>query len=229
MKLQREVNALLTAISPTTNPVTDRFGGFRDWGADSWHPGAGYSPIHTGQDHSTRPKPTIRMPVSGTHWGDWRDHPVGSYVMIIPSIEGSPAEHSAIYLLHCEPTSPQWMQVNQGSHLTDHGGHGIGAPHLHAEIAVTPELGAEIREAAPLDMTPVGTGHWRARARAAQLDVGEVLVEIGHQIQGFALEQITRDVIVRGSYPEYRLSNHSRLGEREIWILNPAKIFGRGI
>lgn len=223
--LQQELNALRRMIPPTHNVETDAFGAFRDWGSRTWHPGAEYAPIHTGRDYAVHPDHIIRMPLDGTHWGDWRPHPVGSYVMILPSIEGSPAQHSAIYLIHCEPTNPQWAYLNQGAFLTDHAGYGVGAPHVHVEVAVTPELGELLNGAGLLDMTPIGEGHWLARARAAALEVNEVLEELGAQIDTWSIEQITRDVIVRGVYPEYRLSKHSKLGA-PVWILDPEALYG---
>lgn len=226
--MEKEIVALRRMIPPTHNLLTDAFGGFRDWGQrrNQWHPGCGYAPIHTGGDYAVHPDPIIKMPVTGTHWGDWRPHPVGSYVMILPSIEGQPAQHSAIYLIHCEPTNPQWMFLNQGEYLTGHAGYGVGAPHLHVEVAVTPELGRRLYGAGALDMTPLGEGHWKARARAAALDVNKVLDEVAHQIDRFSIEQITRDVIVRGTYPEYRLSRHSKIGEGAVWLLNPEALCG---
>ena len=226
--LQQELNALRRMIPPTHNTETDAFGAFRDWGPGNgkWHPGAGYAPIHTGRDYAIHPDHILRMPLDGTHWGDWRPHPVGSYVMILPSIEGSPAQHSAIYLIHCEPTNPQWTYLNQSQHLTDHAGYGVGSPHVHVEIAVTPELGRLLYGTGMLDMTPIGEGHWKARARAAGLDVNAVLKELGAQIDQWAIEEITRDVIVRGVYPEYRLSSRSWLGNGPIWIIDPESVYG---
>lgn len=215
-----EINALVTMQPPTLNRRTDAFGFSRAWGFETWHPQAAYSPIHAGVDFSAEPNEHIQAPCDCMAWGWFVDGSVGAYTMIIPKISGSPSEEIALYLFHCEPTGRRWADFLRSERITKHAGYGIGAPHLHLECAVTPDLACALHAAGLLDLHRITKGHWMDKAREAEFSQSQAYQRVQKQKREWGISLVFNDAIVRGALPPYRRSRHSRIGKGETWIID---------
>jgi hypothetical protein len=211
------IKELFNAAAPTGNPVTDTFGVFRHWGNDGgWTPSAEYSPVHTGVDYSSKPESKILMPVDGFVWGEKIAGMVGSFCLMRP-------EHSDQYLFtffHCEPTGSLWKHYKKGDEITTQAGYGIGAPHLHEELALTHSLGSHLRHRGILRGI-----NWRdvVEKRCDELGFGksEVLVRIRSMMASRGIVDIGENYIVLNGLPDYRKSKHSKVGTGLTYLVDP--------
>lgn len=210
---------IFNAVLPTGNPLTDRFGIFRDWGPGGWTPSDEYSPIHTGVDYSARPDGKIVSPIDGYVWGEKIDGLVGSYCIIRP-------EHSDQFMFtffHCEPTGAEWKKVNKGSFITDHAGYGIGDPHLHFELATTHAVGRHLRHLGILRHI-----NWRAVAEKRCEELGFNRDTVLSKIRAFKASRGVIDIganyVVVSGLPDYRRSKHSKVGIGPTYIIDPTAV-----
>ena len=148
--------------------------------------------------------------------------------MFIPYIAGKPTRNIILYYVHAEPADPVWTPVSADGVLTVHGGHGIGAPHLHHESAVTPRLGRALIAAGMLDENPVAPDHWQRRAAEAGIDVPRASDRVEKQLVRDGLLSVHRThIVVGGGYPKYKRSRLSDVGYGETWIIDIAQVAGR--
>lgn len=231
---EHEIDTLLQLKRPTPNRVTDYFGFHRRWGEKTWNPNAGYSPVHAGVDYSARPLADIVAPIDCLAWGDInrRDptvpESVGSYVMMRPILStGEPSKYIALYFFHCEPTAPRWQEYKQDEVMTQHAGHGIGAPHLHFEVVVAEGLGKELVTRGILQEDGVKQREWQLKAKFAKIDEREALQSIRHQVNTWAIRGIYKDYFVRVGLPQYRKSQYSNVGTGLTYVIDPAIIVGQ--
>lgn len=235
------VATLVSATPETANPVTDRFGAFRDWadvglvdpdtGRPGWNPSRGYRPIHYGVDYSVRPDAHLRAPFRMMTWGLIAADPaIGSMVLNIPlRADRSPNDSAILYWLHCTPTKPQWCAHTTGEVVTENAGHGVGAPHLHRELAVTLDLYEALVDAGLLRTDVVTEDEFTQRARDRNMPVDAVLRRIRQQIDGDGIIRIERDAIVMQRFRNAdKLSRHSRVGRDITVLVNPIAVIGGG-
>lgn len=224
MSFDHEIAALQTLQRPTSNPVTDPFGYYRVWGGSGWTHSKLYSPIHAGQDYSARPESVIAAPCDGWAYGEYMTGSIGSYTMFRPITPRGPSEHIALYFIHCRPTAKEWTQYQTGDPLTVHAGYGIGAPHLHYEIAVTEQFGRVLELEKILNPAHVTLRDWRLKAKEAGLPARRVLQRISDQMKAWGIQRVCYDYIVRESLPKYKRSQHYEVGNGPTWILDPERI-----
>ena len=221
--MQNEIDALLALKRPTTNRMTDAFGVHRDWGGSGWLPVSEYSPVHLGTaDYSARTDPDIVAPGPGMVYGEMVDGPVGSCTSFRPRLSGGDiSKDILIYLIHCEPTVSRWAPVEEGEVITRNAGHGIGAPHLHFEVAVTPELAKALQHQGLLSHHAV-TREWLSfRARSSGLDDHRTMESVDAQLRRWGVTALYHDAIVlRGPLPSYKRSRYSDVGRGLTWVID---------
>ena len=214
-----EIKVLRSMKPPTANRITDRFGTMRLWGSTGWYPNSAYSPLHWGIDYSARGDAGVYAPVDGQVWGEFVGGAVGSCTSFIPHIDGKPTKHVIAYLIHCKPTGKQWLAVTAGDRITEHAGYGIGAPHLHWEVCVTPELARTLVADGLIDDTPVDD--WiEKKARVAGIGAFAAARRVEKQRRTHGITAVYRHAMVRAGLPKYRLSRHSGVGRGETWALD---------
>ena len=221
--MQSEVDALLALKRPTDNPMTDAFGAHRHWGNGGWTLDAWYSPIHLGTaDYSASSDKNITAPGTGVVYGELIDGPVGACTSYRPLLaDGTISRRIIVYLIHCEPTLPRWAVVNAGDVITHHAGHGIGAPHLHYEIVITPELAKSLQHHGLLSHHAVTREWLEFRARSCGLDSVQALNAIDKQIERWGVTALYHDAIVlRGPLPRYKRSQYSEVGRGLTWVID---------
>lgn len=221
--MQHEIDALLALKRPTQNLITDAFGVHRHWGNGGWSPDAGYSPVHLGTaDYSARPDRGIVAPGAGMVYGESVDGPVGSCTSFRPRLaDGTISTQILVYLIHCEPTASRWESVEAGQTITHHAGHGIGAPHLHFEVVVTPDLAKSLQHHGLLSRHAV-TREWIAfRARSIGLNDHRVLENVEQRLRSWCVTALYHDAIVlRGPLPRYKRSQYSEVGRGLTWVVD---------
>lgn len=198
---------LLSALSPTKNRVTDKFGMYREWGGNGWFPSSAYSPIHTGVDYSALPEENIVSPIDGEVWGELVPGSVGSMTMI----RSKASKDFVFYLLHCNPTQSQWDLAFRGNVVTKHAGHGIGAPHLHLELAITEKLACSLNDGhflEPIDWKEV----MHARAEEAGLNPEEVYKRVKLTMRERGILEIGKNYVKVRTVPMYRMSRYLDIG-----------------
>lgn len=210
------IKDLFQAAPPTKNPLTDGFGLFRDWGTGGWSPSEEYSPVHTGIDYSAKPDQAIVSPIDGYVWGEKIAGMVGSYCIIRP-------DHSDQFLFtffHCEPTGAEWRKVKKGFYVTHQAGYGIGAPHLHFELATTHSMGSHLRHRGVLKHI-----NWRAvvEKRCAELgfNLDTVLARVRTFMASRGVIDIGENYVVVSGLPDYRRTKHSRVGIGPTYLMDP--------
>ena len=223
------INILGNTVIPTPNRVTDPFGVWRIWGEDmGWNPNSKYSPIHWGTDFSGRGGvDQIIAPVSGLAWGDLVPGAIGSCISVIPHLDGEPVRDIIMYLIHCEPTASEWTACNARTTLTQHAGHGIGAPHLHWEVALTPRLARALQDVHLLQVQTIERSWWKYKSENSGLDHGYVEHRLRSQMVSHHITAIYNDAIVRDGLPAYKRSGFSDVGVGETWIVDIMQILGR--
>jgi hypothetical protein len=219
---------------PCFNRTTDYFGFHRHWGKNTWHPDAGYSPIHEGVDYSAAPHSDIVAPVDCVAWGDYnrRDdripEAVGSYVMMRPiRSDGEISKYIALYFFHCKATPNRWTEYKQDAVMTQHAGHGIGAPHLHFSIAVAEGLGKELIARGILQEEGVKQKEWELKAKFAKIDERKALQNIRHQVNIWAIRGVYKDYFIRVGLPQYRKSQYSDVGIGLTYMIDPTLFVGQ--
>ena len=216
-----EVLQNLTPVSP--NDLTDAFGIYRHWGPRTWHPHAGYSPIHAGIDYSAQGDEHIYAPCDAYAYGQMPGGPVGSALYLRPVVAGEALDNVMITMFHCEPGPPQWREVAAGDVLTTHASHGIGAAHLHYEIDVTYDLYRKLVDVGLIRPRTVSEHTIRGRAARRKLDPGAVVEAVNAQRARWGIERLEHDAIVRTALPEYRQSQYSRVGRETTVVINPRR------
>lgn len=209
-----------------TNPRTDPFGIRRHWGERHWIPGSGYSPIHAGVDYSAEPDPVIFAPCAGLVYGHKVDWPVGSAVYIRPLLGEDPVDNVMVVLMHCEPTASEWREVRDGEELTTHGGHGVGAPHVHVEVDVTIDVYRALVGDGIISDRAVTAETIRGRAARKDIDADLTEARVEQQCARWGIEFLGYDVLIRSRLPAYRHSQYSRVGKGRTAIINPEKVMG---
>ena len=207
---------------PTSNPLTDSFGLGRLWGGTGWHPESEYSPVHTGVDFSARPSSDVRMAMKGKIWGDFVPGMVGSYCMMLPET----SEEFAAYFFHCEPTAPIWVAKNKDDVVTHMAGYGIGAPHLHFELAITNKVGHYL-----MSNKILRKFDWRAfaamKAQKAGFNVDVVLQRIQKQMQERGILDIGENYVLVYGLPAYRKSTNSHVGNGMTFLVDPFTVIDK--
>lgn len=221
--MQNEIDALLSLKRPTGNHLTDAFGIHRHWGNGGWNPDKEYSPVHLGTaDYSAHPAAAVSAPGSGLVYGEFVDGPVGSCTSFRPRLaDGSITTRILVYLIHCEPTASNWEPVEAGQAITHHAGHGIGAPHLHVEVVMTPDLARSLQHQGLLSRHAV-TREWLAfRARSSGLNDRRVLERVNDRLRAWGVTALYHDAIVlRGPLPRYKRSQYSDVGRGLTWVVD---------
>lgn len=225
--MNRLINIVKNTAIPTPNRVTDPFGVWRVWGGTGWNPNAKYSPIHWGTDFSGKGVDQIVAPVSGQAWGEKIPGAIGSCISVIPHLDGEPVRDIIMYLIHCEPTASRWSSCNARSSLTSHAGYGIGAPHLHWEVALTPRLARALQDVKLLQAHAIDRAWWKHKSDNAGLDHGDVDPCLRSQMASHGIVKVYNDAIVRDGLPAYKRSRFSDVGEGETWVVDIMQILGR--
>ena len=220
--MRDDLDTLLSIRTPTTNVTTDNFGFKRLWSESTWNPDSVYSPIHAGIDFSARPDSVVRAPCDILAWGALVESPIGSYIMMRPSLGGfPPSNHIAMYFFHCDPTDPTWMSVPGGTPLTYHAGHGIGAPHLHFEIAVSPEFGRYLLKEGILTDKAVTYHEMVNKARQAGIDETKAIERVETQKSTWGITRLCYSHMIVAGLPYYKQSQHLPFTEGPVWLIDP--------
>ena len=221
-----------------TNPVTDGFGCLRDWaprgeldvktGRYGWYPGCGYRPIHHGVDFSARPEDTVRAPGAGSYRFDAAHH----LILFAPegSLDADTEPTILIYLLHVDGlqgNSP-WLTCDAGQELARHQHGGDFPPHLHFEIAVTPDVYYEVMDEFKLSDLEIGFETIAGRARTHGLPEVETVNEYKREKASDEITFLTDDAFRRRQLPIYKRARpRSTFGSSEVWILDALKVVGK--
>jgi hypothetical protein len=142
---------------------------------------------------------------------------VGSVILLLPEDN----EEVMVVLMHCDPTASEWIPVERGGALSQHAGHGVGAPHLHLEINCTERAWREL--SGHVDTGTVTDEAILRRASRAGLVPDKVLAAVRAQRRRWGITQLLEDGIETSGLPEYRHSRYSRVGKGTTYRVNPER------